>query len=69
MIPHMTENPLLDLARRVGNLRPDWQRPEQFFIERSEIAAELRRLEGKQSSATVYKYSSLFAPMTRPDAK
>jgi hypothetical protein len=51
MIPHTTENPLLDLARRVGNLHPDWQRPERFFEARSELAAELRRLAGQQSSA------------------
>lgn len=33
-----------DLARRVDRLRPDWSRPESFFEERSEIAADLARL-------------------------
>jgi hypothetical protein len=35
---------LLSLARRVQRLLPCWQCPEKFFIERSEIAAELRRI-------------------------
>ncbi len=44
------ETPLLDLARRVGNLRPDWQRPERFYEARSELAAELRRLASTQTN-------------------
>ncbi|WP_286702490.1 hypothetical protein [Acidiphilium sp. 37-64-53] len=60
---------LLDLASRIARLSPDRRDPEKYHAEKSEIAAELRRLAGQQSSATVHKYSSLFAPMTRPDAK
>ena len=32
------------IACRVARLRPDWQRPERFFEERSELAEALRRL-------------------------
>ena len=32
------------VARRVARLRPDWQRPERFFEERSDLAEALRRL-------------------------
>ena len=35
---------LADLARRLERLRPSHRDPEAFFVERSEIAAELRRL-------------------------
>ena len=35
---------LADLARRLERLRPSHRDPEQFHIEKSEIAAELRRL-------------------------
>lgn len=33
-----------DLADRLRRLRPDYQNPERFYIERSEIEHELRRL-------------------------
>jgi hypothetical protein len=35
---------LKDLARRIERLRPDHRRPEQFHVEKDEIAYELRRL-------------------------
>jgi hypothetical protein len=35
---------LEDLAERVRRLSPDRRDPEQFHIEKSELAAELRRL-------------------------
>ena len=35
---------LTDLARRLGQLRPDWGNPELYFENRSEIERELRRL-------------------------
>ncbi|MGC9271752.1 hypothetical protein [Acidiphilium sp.] len=38
------EIPLLDLARRVQRLSPDRRDPERYHAEKSEIAAELRRL-------------------------
>ncbi|WP_287994679.1 hypothetical protein [Acidiphilium sp.] len=65
----MTENPLLDLARRVGNLHPDWQRPERFYEARSEIAAELRRLAGQQSPTVIHKYSHKYTSLTHSDVK
>jgi hypothetical protein len=33
---------LVELARRVRRLSPDWTRPERFFERRSDIADELR---------------------------
>lgn len=33
-----------DLADRLRRLRPDYHNPERFYIERSEIEGELRRL-------------------------
>lgn len=62
-------DPLTALAARINRLTINRRDPEQFFIERSEIAAELRRLAGQQSSAPVRKYSQTFTQMTRPDAK
>jgi hypothetical protein len=35
---------LLDLAKRVARLRPDWQEPQRFFEERSDLAHALRRI-------------------------
>jgi len=35
---------LLSLARRVSDLSPDHRNPEQFHLNKSEIAAALRRL-------------------------
>jgi hypothetical protein len=35
---------LVDLARQIGRLAPDWQQPERFFETRSELAEEARRL-------------------------
>lgn len=35
---------LADLARRIGQLRPDWSNPERYFENRSEIERDLRRL-------------------------
>lgn len=32
------------LAHRLAGLRPDWNHPERFYEQRSELAAELRRL-------------------------
>ena len=43
---------LTDLARRVQRLSPDRRDPERYHAEKSEIAAELRRIAGQQSSAT-----------------
>ena len=69
MIPRKSENPLLDLATRIGRLTVNRHDPEQFFIERSEIAAELRRIAWQQSSDPVRKYSHTFTQMTRPDVR
>ncbi len=33
-----------ELADRLRRLRPDYHNPERFYIERSEIEGELRRL-------------------------
>lgn len=35
---------VLDVARRLGRLRPDWSNPERYFEDRSEIEHELKRL-------------------------
>jgi hypothetical protein len=35
---------LTDLARPLGQLRPDWANPERYFENRNEIERELRRL-------------------------
>ena len=42
---------LTELARQINRLAPDWQRPEQFFETRSEIAAEIRRVARTIESA------------------
>lgn len=34
-----------ELVRRVADLRPNYQRPEQFFEDRSEIETEAKRIE------------------------
>lgn len=60
---------LLDLATRVGNLRPDWQQPERFFEARSELAAELRRIAKQQSPRPVHQYSPDKIQLTRHDVK
>jgi hypothetical protein len=46
-----------ELARQIGNLRPDWQQPERFYEARSEIAAALRRLIQHQSPRPAHQYS------------
>jgi hypothetical protein len=42
---------LLELARDIGRLRPDWRDPERFFEERDELERRAkrlaRRIEGK----------------------
>jgi hypothetical protein len=58
---------LADLARRVARLSINRRDPEQFFIERSELAAELRRLASQ--SVDVRKYSRPFTVMPRHDAE
>lgn len=35
---------VLDAARRIGRLSPDWSNPERYFENRSEIEHELKRL-------------------------
>jgi hypothetical protein len=35
---------LHEIAQRVARLRPDWQQPQRFFEERSDLAHALRRL-------------------------
>ncbi len=62
------QSALLDLATRIGRLTVNRRDPEQFFVERSELAAELRRIALQQSSATVRKYSHQFTSMTHSDA-
>lgn len=37
-------SPLEDLAERVSRLSPDRRDPEQFHMEKAEVAHELRRL-------------------------
>jgi hypothetical protein len=58
-----------ELARQIGNLRPDWQQPERFYEARSEIAAAIRRLIHWQSPKPVYQYSPERTQLTRPDVK
>jgi hypothetical protein len=58
---------LAELARRVARLSINRRDPEQFFIERSELAAELRRLASH--SVDVRKYPLPFTVMPRHDAK
>lgn len=35
---------LADIARRLGQLRPDWGNPERYFENRNEIERDMRRL-------------------------
>lgn len=42
-----TAEKLQRLSRRVGRLRPNWQDPEAFFEERSEIERMLRHIAGE----------------------
>lgn len=63
------QSALLDLASRIARLSPDRRDPERWHCEKSEIAAELRRLAGQQSSATVRKYSHQLTQLTCSDAK
>jgi len=66
----MTDTEILaDLARRVARLSPDRRDPEKYHMEKSEIAAALRRIASQRSSDPVRKYSHTFTQMTRPDAK
>ncbi|WP_160752378.1 hypothetical protein [Qipengyuania algicida] len=41
--PASTAERLREAAWRLGRLSPNWQNPEEFFEERSEIERELRR--------------------------
>lgn len=43
--PQTIADRLAQLARRIGRLRPDWQNPERFFEERSELEHEVRQIE------------------------
>ena len=43
---------LIDLAARIDRLRPSHRDPEAFHVEKSEIAAALRRLAGPSRPAT-----------------
>jgi hypothetical protein len=43
---------LLDLADRVRRLGPDRRDPERFHVEKSELAAELRRLAQSTKTPT-----------------
>ena len=47
MTPAETARALFDLADRVGRLKPLNHDPEAFFVDRSEIEAELVRLARK----------------------
>ena len=47
MTPTETARALFDLADRVGRLKPLNHDPEAFFVDRSEIEAELVRLARK----------------------
>ena len=47
MTPAETARALSDLANRVGRLKPLNHDPEAFFVDRSEIEAELVRLARK----------------------
>lgn len=38
------DSKVLDLAKQVGRLTPDWRDPERYFQNRSEIEHKLRRL-------------------------
>lgn len=35
---------LADIARRLGQLRPDWGNPERYFENRSELERDMRQL-------------------------
>jgi hypothetical protein len=35
---------MADLAQRIARLRPDWNNPQRFFEERSELEHEARRM-------------------------
>ncbi|BCA60049.1 hypothetical protein [Sphingomonas sp. HMP6] len=35
---------LAEIARRLGQLRPDWSNPERYFENRSELERDMRRL-------------------------
>jgi len=47
LTPAETARALFDLADRVGRLKPLNHDPEAFFVDRSEIEAELMRLARK----------------------
>lgn len=42
---------LAAVAKRVGRLRPDWNNPERYFEDRSEIERDLRRLAKDMETA------------------
>lgn len=45
------ESKVLDLAKQVGRLSPDWRDPERYFQNRSELEHKLRRLAQELRSA------------------
>jgi hypothetical protein len=36
---------MAELVRQIARLRPDWNHPERFFENRSEIETEARKIE------------------------
>jgi hypothetical protein len=44
------EKQLYQIARQVGRIRPDWQNPERFFEERSDLETELRKIARQVSN-------------------
>lgn len=60
---------LADLARRVQRLTPDRRDPERYHVEKSEIAAAIRRLINWQSPKPVHQYSFERTQLTRHDVK
>ncbi len=42
---------VLDLARELGRLSPDWSNPQRYFEERSEIEHKLKRLAREMQEA------------------
>lgn len=42
---------ILDAARRLSRLSPDWRNPERYFETRSEIERDLRRLAREMREA------------------
>ncbi len=42
---------VLNLAREIGRLSPDWSNPQRYFEERSEIEHKLKRLAREMQEA------------------